>query len=89
MRTDHVELACETVPGAGRDHQWFVTISGQLSEAATTSYAPPTLEVYLDYELVMHTEVWLRPQSEAGGRTGRSACPSYPPALMQTARAPT
>ena len=36
-------------------------------------YAPPTLEprgVNLDYELVMHTEVWLRPQSEAGGEDG-------------------
>ncbi len=47
--------------------------------------------MYLDYELVMHTEVWLRPQSEAGGEDGPLSLPVVPyrPAVMQPARAPT
>ena len=30
------------------------------------------------YELVMHTEVWLRPQSEAGGEDGPLSLPVVP-----------
>ena len=49
-----------------------------LRHVVTIRYAPPTLEVYLDYELVMHTEVWLRPQSEAGGEDGPLSLPVVP-----------
>ena len=41
--TDHVAINCTTVPGAGSDHSWIVTISGQASTAAKTKYAPPLL----------------------------------------------
>ena len=49
-----------------------------LRHVVTIRYAPPTLEVYLDYELVMHTEVWLRPRSEAGGEDGPLSLPVVP-----------
>jgi hypothetical protein len=49
-----------------------------LRHVLTIRYAPPTLEVYLDYELVMDTELWLRPQSEAGGEDGPLSLPVVP-----------
>ena len=42
-------------------------------EPPTTSF---TTQVYLDYELVMETELWLRPQSETGGEDGTLSLPA-------------
>lgn len=36
-------LVCQTAPGAGSEHIWTVSIGSQLSEASTTSYAPPVI----------------------------------------------
>ena len=59
----HDTIRCGTVAGAGRQHQWRVTIGGQVSHwsamTATTNYAAPTIEaltVVGDAELgALHT----------------------------------
>lgn len=40
---DHVELVCETAPGAGRNLRWSVVVDGQPSRDASTQYGPPTV----------------------------------------------
>ena len=43
VTTEHVLLECQTVPGAGRELQWVVTIDRQRSIFPTTYYAPPEI----------------------------------------------
>ena len=43
--TSHEEIRCETAPGVGTGHQWFVTVKGQLSPptGSRTNYAIPAI----------------------------------------------
>ena len=43
---EHVLLTCQTVPGAGRELQWVVTIDRQKSVFPTTFYAPPEISSF-------------------------------------------
>jgi len=40
---NHTLIACETAPGAGKEHKWQALIDGLVSTTPTTNYAPPTI----------------------------------------------
>ena len=39
----HIRIACETIPGFGKELRWVLKIDGQMSTTSTTNYAPPTV----------------------------------------------
>lgn len=41
---EHTTIVCTTVPGAGENLHWVVTVDGQNSESPSTSYAIPLLQ---------------------------------------------
>ena len=53
VTTPHSQITCTTAPGVGAAHQWRVTVggvTGALSGAVTTSYAPPSISLIRDSE---------------------------------------
>ena len=43
VELDHTKITCSTVRGAGTDHQWYIRVGGQDSQAPSTGYALPVV----------------------------------------------